>query len=95
MILSTFSKKKTFELIKETINKNYGFTGEPTTAIMTGIPSSLFDHSVAITETPANRVEFKVGDCVNLLDIYDDVIVAIAIIISVPKSRQLHNRMQP
>ena len=49
-----------------------------------GIPSSSLDHSVASTETPANGVEFKVGDRVNLLDINDDVIVAIARIISIP-----------
>ena len=51
---------------------------------MTGIPSSSPNHSVAITETLANQVEFKVGDRVNLLDINDDVIVAIAILISIP-----------
>jgi hypothetical protein len=50
---------------------------------MTGIPNTL-DHSIAITETLANRVEFKVGDRVNLLDIHDDVIVAIAKIILIP-----------
>jgi hypothetical protein len=32
---------------------------------------------------------------VNLLDIHDDVIVAIAKIILIPWSRQLHNKMQP
>ena len=63
--------------------------GEPTTVIITGIPSNSLNHSVGITETPANRVEFKV---VNLLDIHDDVIVAIARIISIPRSGQLHNR---
>ena len=62
---------------------------------MTRISSSSLDHSVAITETPANRVEFKVGDRVNLLDIHDDVIVTMATIISIPGSGQLHNRMQP
>ena len=62
---------------------------------MTRIPSSSLDHSVAITKTPANRVEFKVGNRVNLIDIHDDVIVAIARIISIPGSGQLHNRMQP
>ena len=45
-----------FELIEETINNNYGFTGEPTTVIMTKIPSRSLDHSVAIIETPTNRV---------------------------------------
>ena len=62
---------------------------------MTGIPSSSFGHSVAITETPANRVDFEVGDHVNLLDINDNVIVVIARIISIPRSRQSHIRMQP
>ena len=62
---------------------------------MTGISSISLNHSVAITETPANQVEFKVGDRVNLLDIHDDVIVAIAIIISIPGSGELHNKMQP
>jgi hypothetical protein len=62
---------------------------------MTGIPNSSLDHSVAITEIPANRVEFKVGDRVNLLDIHDNVIVAIARIILFPGSGQLHNKMQP
>ena len=62
---------------------------------MTGIPSNSLDHSVAITETPANLVEFKVGDRVNLLDIHDDDIVTIARIISIPGSGQLHNRMEP
>ena len=62
---------------------------------MTGVPSSSLDHSVAITETPANQIEFKVGDRVSLLDINDDVIVAIARIISIPWSGQLHNKMQP
>jgi hypothetical protein len=62
---------------------------------MTRIPSSSFVYSVAITEIPVNRVEFKVGDHVNLLDIHDGVIVAIAIIISISGSEQLHNRIQP
>ena len=43
----------------------------------------------------ANRVDFKVGNRVNLLVIHDDVIVAIAKIISNPGSGQLHNMMQP
>jgi hypothetical protein len=69
--------------------------GDPTTVIMTRIPSSSLDYSVAITETPVNRIEFKVDDHVHLLDIHDGVIMAIAIIISIPGSEQLHNRIQP
>ena len=61
---------------------------------MTEIPSSSLHHSVTVSETPANRVEYKVGDRVNLHDIHNDVIVAIARIILIPGSGHLHNMMQ-
>ena len=93
--LSTIVKKKCSSTTRRPSAITTASQGEPTTVFMTGIPSSSLYHSVASTETPANGVEFKVGDRVNLLDINDDVIVAIARIISIPGSGQLHNRMQP
>ena len=62
---------------------------------MTGIPSSSLDHSIAIINKSANRIVFEIGDRVNSLDIHHDVMVAIAIIISIPKSGKLHNIMEP
>ena len=93
--LSTFFKKKRSSTSRRPSTITTVSQGESSTVIMTGIPSSSLDHSVAITETPTNTVEFKVGDRVNLFDIHDDVIVAIAKIVSIPGSGQLHNRMQP
>ena len=61
---------------------------------MTEIPSSSLHHSVTVSETPANRVDYKVGDRVNLHDIHNDVIVTIARIILIPGSGHLHNMMQ-
>ena len=54
-----------------------------TTTIMTAILCNSPAYNIAIIETPSNRVEFKVGDCVNLLHIHNDVIIAIAKIISI------------
>jgi hypothetical protein len=95
MALNTFLKKKHSSTSRRPSAITTVSERKPTTVIMTRISSSSLDHSVAITETPANRVEFKVGDRVNLLDIHDDVIVAMTTIISIPGSGQLHNRMQP
>ena len=93
--LSAFSKKKRSSTTRRPSTITTASQAVPTTVFMTGIPSISLDHSVTITKTPANRVEFKVGDRVNLLDIDNDVIVAIAIIISIPGSGHLHNKMQP
>ena len=93
--LSAFSKKKRSSTTRRPSTITTASQAVPTTVFMTGIPSISLDHSVTITKTPANRVEFKVGDCVNLLDIDNDIIVAIAIIMSIPGSGHLHNRMQP
>ena len=95
MASNIFFKKKRSSTSRRPSTITTFSQGEPTTVIMTRIPSSSIDHSVTITETPTNQVEFKVGDRVNLLDIHDDIIVAIAKIISIPGSGQLHNRMQP
>ena len=62
--------------------------------IMTEIPNNSSDHSVASTQTTTNRIESKVDDRMNLLDIHKDITVAIAKIILLPGSEQLHNRMQ-
>ena len=78
MALSTFSKNNRSNTIRRLSTINTASQAVPTTVSRTGIPSSSLDHSVAITKTSTNRVEFEVGDRVNLLDIDDDVIVAIA-----------------
>jgi hypothetical protein len=93
--LNTFLKKKHSSTSRRPSAITTVSEGKPTTVIMTRISSSSLDHSVAITFTLENQVEFKVGDRVDLFNIHDNVIVVIARIISIPRSGQLHNRMQP
>ena len=81
--LNIFSKNKRSSTTRKPSTITTASQGIPTTVTMTGIPNSSLDHSVAIIEIPANQVEYKVGSHVNLLDIYDDIIVAIARIISI------------